>query len=83
MAVCFVTVVFAASVWSAMALFRTGEQTDASNDAGMATGHSDHSGPATAWDPTAREIESFDEDLAPFEIRSYQLWDDDPTTNEE
>lgn len=39
--------------------------------------------PANAWDATAEEIETLDNDLSPFETRAQKLWGDPTQTIEE
>jgi serine/threonine protein kinase len=44
---------------------------------------SDDRDPATAWDATAEEIETLNNDLSPFETRAQKLWDDPTQTLKE
>ena len=39
--------------------------------------------PATAWEATAGDIDTYREDLTPFEKRSQQLWDATPELKQE
>ena len=47
------------------------------------SGQADDPDPATAWDATAEDIDTYREDVTPFETRSQQFWDAMPELKQE